>query len=105
MLLTYIVGVLTVPIGTALGVYGVGTVGDDTGDSVATWIGSASGGLLAGPIISQISTSSKAQFIGTVIGSAIVGTLAFNLTREHEMSGKQMISTAPIALKLITIAF
>ena len=93
-------------LGSTIGVYVVGNMGNETGDFPATWNGSVVGAILGGGGATLISDSRKSMAIGVLIGSSIGATIAFNLTREREPSATSESPAAPpIYLNLVRVRF
>lgn len=103
-------GLVGIPIGSAIGVYLVGTIGDEKGSFGATFGGSVLGGIV-GSIGSIIAGGySKLDYppaliVPVMLGTAIGATIAFNLTSERESSAASTNAAPPIYLDLVKVRF
>ncbi|MDA1193443.1 MAG: hypothetical protein O3A46_17340, partial [Candidatus Poribacteria bacterium] len=69
-------------LGTVLGVYGIGTLGDDAGSFGATLLGALPGmALTIVVIVATISSNDESPVYFAMLTPAIGATIAFNLTR------------------------
>jgi len=66
-------------LGSTIGVYVVGNIGNETGSFLATLGGSILGGLVGWSI-----SGTEAGFVALVFGPPIGATLGFNLTRKYK---------------------